>query len=781
MNIDSDILIVDDEAANLRWLSDLLEKEGYQVRLADNPQKAIDSAILEPPGLILLNIWMPGTDSFEFCKHLKQDKRIQHVPIIFICSLSDTEARIRGFEAGAVDFISKPFQEQEVLARVRTHMQLNEMQQNLEKLVDHRTFELTKIKASLEQYIKDLKESEMRFRSVVENANETILVTQDELVKYSNQKVEELIGYSMEEMSTLRFEKFIHPDDLNIVLSEHQTRLSGEKPANNYTIRIITKAGQVKYGFVNSGLINWDGRPAVLAMITDITDLKKKEWNLLQAQKIARLGFYDWDFQKDQLYASEELIRIIGKGFEEEYATSEYISSIVHPDDLDFVRENLELAIKGEKKYEIEHRVLRPDGTVIWVASQAELFHDSNGKPERLIGTGVDITEQKKVQDKLKKSEELFRQLMEQSPWPMVILSPDGKIILVNSAWKKLWKLSEEEGAEVIAKYNMFTDPQYEKLGLTEMVKKAFEGKHTILPPIQYDSSQTADDFNLELLNDFKSPWIQIHLNSVKDEKGQIAYIVSMYMDLTNLKNAEQKIQEQRDLLARMSRANEMGQLTASIAHELNQPLTGILSNAQAAELILKRKHCDLEEIKEIVTDIIGDTKRASEVIRNLRKLYSDQKVEFLPVEISTVIKETVNLLKSELVMQKVNLTTKCDTANPIVKGNKIQIQQVMVNLIMNGIQAMIDMGRNEKNLWITTSCKANEVKVFVTDSGKGINAEIIDTIFEPLATWKPDGTGMGLAICKSIIQAHGGRMIAENRPEGGARIGFILPVNNES
>jgi C4-dicarboxylate-specific signal transduction histidine kinase len=442
-------------------------------------------------------------------------------------------------------------------------------------------------------------------------------------------------------------------------MREYQTRLSGDQPKNRYSVRFLTKDGQEKYVLISSTLVNWDGAPAALAMISD-------------------------------------------------------------------------------------------------------------------------ISMQKKIESDLRKSEERFRQLMEQSPWPTVILSPDGKIILVNSAFNKLWNLSDEEEAEVIAKYNILTDPQYEKLGLMEMVKKAFEGKHTILPPIQYDNSQTADDFNIELLNDFKSPWIQLHLNSVKDEKGQIAYIVSTYMDLTDLKNAEQKIQEQRDLLARMSRANEMGQLTASIAHELNQPLTGILSNAQAAELILKSKNWDLEEIKEILAEIIGDTKRAGEVIRNLRELYRDQKVEFLPIEMNTILNEITKLLHSEFVMQHVVLQTKYGSSLPMIGGNKIQIQQVMVNLIMNGIQAMIGMDSGERKILITSSSDANEVKVFVADRGKGINPDIIDRIFEPLATWKPGGTGMGLAISNSIIKAHGGRMMAENRREGGARVGFALPVIKE-
>jgi PAS domain-containing protein len=199
-----------------------------------------------------------------------------------------------------------------------------------------------------------------------------------------------------------------------------------------------------------------------------------------------------------------------------------------------------------------------------------------------------DISMQKKIESDLRKSEERFRQLMEQSPLAMEILSPDGKINKVNSAWKKLWKVTDKQASETIDKYNMLTDPQLERLGIMDQVKEAFKGKHTVLPPIQYDTGQTVEDFNIEHLKEYKSPWIQCHLNSVKDAKGKIIYIVNTYVDITDLRKAEQEVQEQKELMARISRVGRMGQLTGSIAHELTQPLTGILSNTQAVELMLQ-------------------------------------------------------------------------------------------------------------------------------------------------------------------------------------------------
>jgi signal transduction histidine kinase len=164
-------------------------------------------------------------------------------------------------------------------------------------------------------------------------------------------------------------------------------------------------------------------------------------------------------------------------------------------------------------------------------------------------------------------------------------------------------------------------------------------------------------------------------------------------------------------------------------------------------------------------------------VIRNLREVFREQKGEFLPVDINAVVDETTQLLRSELVIQQVALTAECASVVPKVDGNRVQLQQVLVNLIMNGIQSMSGLARDDRRLRIATAYDANEVKAWVEDNGPGIDPANIDNIFEPLATWKPGGTGMGLAIGNSIIGAHGGKMWAENRPEGGARVGFSLPV----
>jgi C4-dicarboxylate-specific signal transduction histidine kinase len=269
-------------------------------------------------------------------------------------------------------------------------------------------------------------------------------------------------------------------------------------------------------------------------------------------------------------------------------------------------------------------------------------------------------------------------------------------------------------------------------------------------------------------------------LYSVKDEYGKIEYVVNTYMDITEVKHAEEDARKQQEIIARTGRTTRMGQLTGSIAHELNQPLTGILSNAQAAELMIKSGKWNDEGLMEIIKDIIIDTKRGGAVIRNLRESFREQKGEFLPVDVNDIVNKTTHFLRSEFVTQQVILTKTCASSIPKVNGNWIQLQQVLVNLIMNGLEAMQDTKQNDRKLLITTAHHADEVNVWVEDCGTGIKADRIDKIFELLETWKPGGTGMGLAICNSIIEAHDGKMSVENRSEGGARVGFVLPVLKE-
>ena len=510
-----------------------------------------------------------------------------------------------------------------------------------------------------------------------------------------------------------------------------------------------------------------------------IAELKQSQERYELAVAGSAAGIWDWDIEADRIFYSDRFQEMLG------YEPDEFTNSLsefwdrIHPDDHDRSRLAVQRHLEERIPYLVDFRLRNSSGAYRWFHSRGQALWDDDGKAVRMSGSLSDITERKQAEEKLTRSEERFRSLMEQSPLAIEILSPDGKIVRYNKAWLKLWGIDSEEAAQVAASYNMITDPQVRELGVLPLVERAFSGEAVILPPIHYRGEKLAEDIGVELSNP-TTPWIQCHLYSIKDKGGKIVNVVNTYVDITELKLAEQEARENREALARIDRASSMGQLTGSISHELNQPLTGILSNAQAAELLIDREDLDRDELADIVSAIIADTKRAGEVIRNLREVYREQKGEFLPVDINKIVAETGDLMHSEFIIQNVTLTLEYAPYIPVVSGNKVQIQQVLVNILMNGMQAMSGLEQPESRLHVKTVWDGNEAKVLVEDNGPGIDADKIDRIFEPLATWKPGGTGMGLAISNTLIKAHGGRMLAENRPEGGARVGFTIPVTEE-
>jgi len=792
----SDILIVDDQSASLQLLSELLEKEGYRIRHADNSQTALESATKKLPDLILLDVHMKGIDGFELIERFQKDQLTHYVPVIFISSENDIETRKRGFEAGCVDYISKPFQESEVLARVKTHMLIGEMQQSNEKPIDQNASELKKSIDSLQKELKTLKESEGQLRLIFENSNDTIVVAQAEEIRYCNPRITELSGYSIDEIHAKHFIELIHPDDKETVRSEYEARLSGYKAKNRYSVRIITKDEKEKHVFVSSALVTWNNEPATLAIITDISQLKEAEADLVRSEEKFR-QLMEQSPLAMEILSPDGRIMVINSAWKtlwgvndtEAAETIDKYNMLTDPQ-----LEKLGVMDEVKKAFKGKHIVLPPikydsgqtkedfDIMILeelispWIQSHLYPVLDNEGNIAFIVNTYMDITDLKIAGELVRKSKEDFKILMDASPLGIAIYKPDGKIDKVNTAFKKLWNLSDEEMVQVMANFNYFTDVQIKNLGLLPMVERAFKGESIIMPPIDYEGNRTIKDIGLENIES-QTRTIQTHLHSVKDARGEVEFVVIINKDLTDLKQAERDAQQQRESIARLDRASSMGQLTGSIAHELNQPLAGILSNAQAVQLMINNNNWDNQELKDIMKDIVNDTKRAGSVIHNLRDLYREQKVEFNPIDICSMIDDTVQLLHSELIIQDTTLKIDCPPSLPSAKGTKVLIQQVLVNLIQNSLQAMEQIEKDERVIRIEAVKVRNFVNIAVTDQGIGIDSDKIDHIFEPMVTWKSGGTGMGLAISNSIIESHGGKMWAKNNTSGGTAVGFSIPI----
>jgi two-component system sensor kinase FixL len=270
---------------------------------------------------------------------------------------------------------------------------------------------------------------------------------------------------------------------------------------------------------------------------------------------------------------------------------------------------------------------------------------------------------------------------------------------------------------------------------------------------------------------------VEIGLNPIDTAEGTV--VLTAIVDITERKRVECELQLQREELAHVTRVSTMGELAASLAHELNQPLTAILSNAQAAQRFLAAKPVNLDEVREILIDIVDDNSRAGEIIRRLRALVRKEELAFTQLELPAVIRDVVAVVHNDAILRNVQVHYEAGDEVPPVRGDRIQLQQVMLNLLLNAFDAMKDCRPDQRQVSVRVdSDGAGRVEVAVRDRGIGLTSDKLDRIFEPFFTTKRDGLGMGLSISRSIVEAHGGRLWVENNPDSGATFCFTLPAS---
>lgn len=260
------------------------------------------------------------------------------------------------------------------------------------------------------------------------------------------------------------------------------------------------------------------------------------------------------------------------------------------------------------------------------------------------------------------------------------------------------------------------------------------------------------------------------------DRQAVVRRILGVYMDTTERKTQDLQLQSQRDQLAHLSRVSMLGELSGALAHELNQPLTAIMTNAQAAYRKLKAEAPDLTEIEEILTDIIAEDKRAGEVIRRLRVLFVKGATELRPMDVNECIRDVLALEHSDLIARHVSVQAVLAADPSGVNGDRVQLQQVLLNLIVNACDAMSGNAPGNRLLQISTQ-QVDRAGVIIEICDRGTGIADLDRIFEPFHSTKPHGLGLGLAICQTIIRAHQGRLWATNNAKEGATMHIFLPT----
>jgi C4-dicarboxylate-specific signal transduction histidine kinase len=272
--------------------------------------------------------------------------------------------------------------------------------------------------------------------------------------------------------------------------------------------------------------------------------------------------------------------------------------------------------------------------------------------------------------------------------------------------------------------------------------------------------------------------WISASGKVEHDAHGEALRLRGISIDITARRQFESELQKHRSALGHTQRVFALGQLSAALAHELNQPLGAILRNAEAGELFLRQDPPDLGELREIFVDIQRDDHRAAAVIDRMRALLKHRELRFEVIALSELIGQVAALFESEMQARLAALRITVPPTLPEVRGDRVQLQQVLVNLLLNGLDALDARSNGVRQIAIgAAQAEAGLVELSVKDTGTGIEPDRLTDLFEPFVTTKSEGTGIGLAISQTIVEVHGGRIWAENNPDGGACIRFTLPV----
>jgi PAS domain S-box-containing protein len=263
---------------------------------------------------------------------------------------------------------------------------------------------------------------------------------------------------------------------------------------------------------------------------------------------------------------------------------------------------------------------------------------------------------------------------------------------------------------------------------------------------------------------------------------GDSNLLMGVSIDITERKRTEEELLRLREEYTHIARVSAMGELVASLAHELKQPLAAIRSNAQAALRFLTGDKADIDELHEVLKDIILDNRRADDVIGKLRKMMRKSEPQVTDLDLKELVQDILPLVFHHETVRKISLQLEFDETLPLVAGDRIQIQQVLLNLILNSTEALMNKKQESRSILVRAYQQDNRtVMLSVKDNGPGIEAQAMPHVFEAFYTTKPEGLGMGLAICRSIVEKHGGRLWVENNPDGGATFSFTIPIVGEN
>ena len=566
----------------------------------------------------------------------------------------------------------------------------------------------------------------------------------------------------------------VHPDDLSVLVDYWRTVMASGQ-SGEIEARLRRFDGVYRWFLFratpsldnNGTVVKWYGTN------TDIEErkraehaLRRSEAYLAEAQRLTHTGSCAIDgTSRETLYWSEEMFRLFGFDPQQGLPMWEQWLQRIHPEDCD------KLKLAGDRTFlekadcDIEFRIVKPDGTVKQIHGIGHPVSSPSGELVQVVGTMIDITERRGAEEALRRSESYLAQaqrLAHMGSWAWQI--PGRNALYLSEEWYRIYGFDPKEGMPTWEERLQRIHPEDRarwQAAVDRAIadKSAYDVEFRVVPP--------------------RTPIRFIHSvgQSVLSPSGELQQFVGVAMDVTQIRQAEEereRLGQQLAHLAHLNRVGTMGELTASLAHEINQPIGAAVTNAQACLRFLDRQQPDVAEAREAALEMARDASRAADIIERVRSLYRKGSSRLEMVEVNEVIREMIDMLRDETNRHSVTMRTDLAEGLPTVMADRVQLQQVLMNLTLNGVEAMQDTGGELRIK--SQSAEDGYVLISVTDTGVGLPTEKTDQIFNAYFTTKPHGTGLGLAITRSIVESHGGRIWATANSGPGATFQFTLP-----
>jgi PAS domain S-box-containing protein len=486
-------------------------------------------------------------------------------------------------------------------------------------------------------------------------------------------------------------------------------------------------------------------------------DLRRSEAYLAEAQKITHTGSWAYDVATRRVtYSSEEHHRLFG--FDPAAGmpgAGDWVRRI-HPDDRETAIQTMEQTIRDRRHYELEHRVVHPDGTIKFVHTIGHPVFSPSGDLVEVVGTSTDITERKRA-------DYLRDQVSARLPDLVAIIRRDYRYQRANPTYERVWRIPAEK---VIGMHvgDVVGREMFDRV-VKPNLDRCFAGEEVSF----------AEWFD----NPGGRKYWLVTYSPLRLESERVDNALAVARDLTDQMLASEKLRDAQIQLAHVNRVATVGQLTASIAHEVNQPIGALVINAHAVLRMLSADPPDLNQARDALGDIVKDGRRASDVIGHIRALVKKTPAQAELIDINKVIIETLALARAEILRNGVSLATRLAKDLPPIQGDRVQLQQVIMNLVMNAVEAMssVDGGGRELQI-VTEKDQEDHISITVSDSGPLLKTESLDRFFDAFYSTKASGMGIGLSICRSIIEAHEGCIWAGANVPRGATLHVRLPAS---